>query len=75
MKKLSFKETVLISEIDTMYMLREVEPKAIGGLCLNIETVDGRIPEDREIPFEEQLEKNIAQILKRTKGKLKLSFL
>lgn len=70
MRQLSFRESLLVSEIDAIGGSREVEPKPVGGLNLNIEFVDGYISEDSELPFEEKVDQDIAQVLKRTKGKV-----
>lgn len=67
MKQISFRESVLISKVDSVCGSREVEPKAVGGLCLNIQTVDGYIPEKISISQERKIDNRVATILKKAR--------
>lgn len=64
MEQLTFRESVLISEIDSLSSSREVEPKSVGGLCLSVQFVDGFIPEEREMPVEEKIHQEYKSLRK-----------
>lgn len=66
MKHISFRESVLISKVDSVCGSREVEPKAVGGLCLNIQSVDGFL-EEINISQEKQIDNRVAYILKNSR--------
>lgn len=72
-KKLVFRESLLISEVDYPSNSKEAEPRAVGGLCLDIQIVDGYQPEKREMPTDAELDREVFQILQRVKnGKIPL---
>lgn len=70
MKKLTFKEALLISAIDTCS--EEVEPHAIGALSILIESVDAHVAEERKIPIDEALDLEIFQAVQRAKKGISL---
>ncbi|KAJ8939320.1 hypothetical protein NQ314_011178 [Rhamnusium bicolor] len=66
-EKLSFRETLLISALDPDVFCKEVEPKAVGGLCLDIQMAEGHQPEKRERPTDAQLDKEVLELLQKAK--------
>lgn len=64
-KKLCFKESLLISAIETG--CEEVEPHAIGALSLFIESVDAHVSDERKVPIDEALDLEIYHAVKRAK--------
>ncbi|CAH1118464.1 unnamed protein product [Phaedon cochleariae] len=74
MEKLSFRETLLISELDATSAgasgsRQESEPTPVGGLCLHVEVVDAYMPDQRMNNVD--MDREIFQIYKRAKQALR----
>lgn len=67
LKKLAFRESLLISEVDYPSDSMEVEPRPVGGLCLDIQMVDGYLPKNREMPTDAELDRAVFQTLQKAK--------
>lgn len=67
-KHLAFRESLLISEVDYPTNSKEVEPRAVGGLCLDIQVVEGHLPANREMPTDAELDRQVFQVLQRVKS-------
>ncbi|KAJ8916532.1 hypothetical protein NQ315_000174 [Exocentrus adspersus] len=67
LRKLAFRENLFISELDSLSEPGKAEPKPVGGLCLDIQVVDGHQLIDRDIPSDNEVDLQVFKILQRVK--------
>lgn len=67
-QKLAFRETLMISKVDAVAEFREVDPKPVGGLCLDVQMVQGYQPLHKEEPMDADLDIQVFNILQKMKA-------
>ncbi|KAJ8982229.1 hypothetical protein NQ317_013531 [Molorchus minor] len=66
-QQIAFREMLLISELNMGSDTKLCKPKPVGGLCIDIQTVEGHLPIVREQPVDAELDREIFGILQRVK--------